>query len=138
MKLFLDTNIWVRLFLEDDEGLYKQAYRVIELVEEGKFRPYTSTIVFLEVYFVLTSVYKLKKEIAIEDLKKILATKGLTLIEKTDFKKALEVQMQTGLKLTDCMIVTQIPSGVVLCTFDEALLRKFKGREGRTPGGLVN
>src|SRR3990167_4309159 len=102
-KLFLDTNIWLRFILEDNEQA-KDCRQLIIQIEAGKWRVYTSTIVLLEINYVLGSVYKIKQSQVIDDLEAILKTRNLTLIEKTNFVFALKLYRQTKVKLSDCLI----------------------------------
>ena len=58
-KVFLDTNIWLRFILKDSKKQFLDTKKFIEQIEEGKFRAYTSAIVFLEINFVLSKIYKI-------------------------------------------------------------------------------
>ena len=117
-KLFLDTNIWLRFILEDNEQA-KDCRELIAQVEAGKWRVYTSTIVMLEINYVLSSVYKIKRSEVLRDLEAILKTRNLTLIEKTDFNQALKFCRQFGVKLSDCLIAAQLPKKMILVSYDQ-------------------
>lgn len=116
-KLFLDTNIWLRFILEDNEQA-KDCRELIAQIEAGKWRVYTSTIVMLEINYVLSSVYKIKINQVLEDVEAILKTRNLALIEKTDFKEALKLYRLTKIKLTDCLIASQLPKRMVFVSYD--------------------
>ena len=136
MKVFIDSNVWLRFVLADNEEIYRQCREFFLRVEEGKIRPYTSTIVLIEIYFVLVSVYKIPPRSAIRDLEKILAARGLTLVEKTNFQKALVLHKKISIKLTDCLIATQMPEKSILISYD----RDFKKIEKfplSTPGEII-
>jgi len=120
-KLFLDTNIWLRFILEDNEQA-QDCRKLIEQIEAGKFRVYTSTIVMMEINYVLTAIYKIKTHKAVKDLEAILKTRNLTLLEKTDFSKALRFYRQSRIKLADCLIASQLARGMILVSYD----RDFK------------
>lgn len=121
-KIFIDTNIWLRFLIGDKKQQFESCQKLLILNEEGKFKSYTSTIVLLEVIYTLSSFYKIKKETILADIKAILSSRNLTLIEKTDFKKALLLYQKHNVKLADCLIASQIPEKVFLCTYD----RDFK------------
>ncbi len=133
-KLFLDTNVWLRFILEDNEQA-KGCRELITQIEAGRWRVYTSAIVLLEVNYVLNSVYKIKVSEAIEDIEAILKTRNLTLIEKTDFRKALKFYRQTKIKLTDCLIAAQVPPKIILVSYDQDF-KKLPVRV-KTPGELL-
>lgn len=117
-KIFLDTNIWLRFILEDNEQA-KDCKELITQIEAGKWRVYASSIVMLEINFVLSSVYKIKRNKVLGDLEAILKTRNLTLIEKTDFQQALKYYRQYGIKLSDCLICAQVPKKMILVSYDQ-------------------
>lgn len=117
-KLFLDTNIWLRFILEDNEQA-RVCRELITQIERGKWRVYTSTIVMLEINYVLSSVYKIKSKQVLEDLESILKTRNLTLIEKTNFSQALKFYRKSGIKLSDCLIASQLPPKMILVSYDQ-------------------
>ena len=118
-KIFIDTNIWLRFLVADDKEQFEFCKRLLEEVEKGKLRSYTSTIVILEIVYTLTSFYKVSRKQVIADIKDLLATRNLTLIEKTNFRKALKIFSSCSVKLADAIIASQLPDGVILCTCDQ-------------------
>lgn len=121
-KLFLDTNVWLRFILEDNLQA-KDCRKLIVQIESGKWRVYTSTIVMMEINYVLSSVYKIKTNQVLNDLEAILKTRNLTLIEKTDFRQALKYYKQTKIKLTDCLIAAQLQPKMILVSYDRDFLK---------------
>lgn len=119
MKIFIDTNVWLRLLAADEKSLYQSAYELLSNVESAQLKPYTSTIVLLEIQYVLTSVYKVSREEALNDIDGVLSTRNITLIEETYFSKALQLSREKRIKLSDCLIYTQLPSEAILCSFDK-------------------
>src|SRR3989338_11091753 len=118
-SIFLDSNIWLRLFLKDQENQYTQVSNLFKLIEESHLRPYTSTVVFLEVNFVLTSFYSLTKEKALFYLNKIREVRNITIIENENLDNALKYYRHYKIKFTDCLIAAQIPKGLTLVSFDK-------------------
>lgn len=117
-KIFLDTNVWLRYLLQDNRNS-KSCGELIQAIEAGKFRPYTSTIVLLEINYVLTSLYKIPISRVAKDIRIITKTRNLTIIEKTNFPEALNLYQKTKIKLADCLIATQLPTNSILVTFDK-------------------
>lgn len=137
MKIFVDSNIWLRFVLADEEKSFKSCQRLFQLIETGKIKPYTSTIVLLEVDYVLAAFYKIPPNSVFQDLKDILTTRNLTLIEKTDFVRALDLSRQLKIKLADCLIALQVPKDSFLVTYDKDF-KKFKNLKVKRPEDVYN
>lgn len=121
MKIFIDTNLWARFFLQDIQAQYAITKDLLAKVEEGELHAYTSTIVLLELQYVLQKLYKLSPEGLVEAFEVIKKLRGLTIIEKTDFDLALKFYKQYRIKFSDCLIASQIKKEVILVSFDEEL-----------------
>lgn len=135
-KIFVDTNIWLRFLVADQQEKYEACKQLISLNEEGNFRGYTSTIVLLELAYTLSFFYKISKKEIIADIRVILATRNLTLIEKTDFPKSLLLYQKYNAKLADCLIATQLPKDVILCTYDRDF-KKIKAIVSLAPEEII-
>jgi len=118
-KIFIDTNIWLRFFLQDHPSQSLACNSLFHLIEQGTLTPYTSSIVTLELNFILKKIYKTSFQKTCLILNKLLSTRGITLIEKTNFKKALQLHLKTKVKLADCLIATQLPLNSAICTYDK-------------------
>jgi len=134
-KVFIDTNVWLRFLLEDEKDQFTFSRRLIGLVEEGKVKPYTSAVVFLEINYVLTKVYGIPPKKVNEIIKGILSTRNLVIINKTDFKKAFDWHQKYKIKLSDCLIASSIPSNCALITWDKELT-KFEFLQVLSPKGI--
>ena len=88
MNCFLDTNIWIRYFIGDDLKKQESVRELLEHIEQGFIRPYTSSIVLLEVQWVLMSLYKSQKHQVQEAVDIILSTREMVVIDKTNFRSA--------------------------------------------------
>lgn len=131
-KLFLDTNLFLRFFLRDNEAQYQNVYRLFSKIEEGRFKPYTSSIVFLELNYVARSIYKLSIDEVLDYLGAIKKMRGITVIEKTDASKAVSLYRKYKIKLGDCFITVQLPKGAMLISYDEDF-KKIKEIKSLTP-----
>ena len=117
-KYFIDTNVWVRFFVRDDEKQTDLVDKWLKLVEQGEFAIVTSSIVMIEVAYVLQSVYKIDKKTVMSALDGILSVRGIKIIDKTDIVNSIKLAKKTNLKLSDCLIATQVRKGMILVTFD--------------------
>lgn len=121
MKIFIDTNIWVRFFIQDVPDQYEITKNLLSRVEAGELRAYTSAIVLLELQFVLQKIYKLSLAGVLEVFEVIKKVREMTIIEKTNFGLALEFYRKYKIKFPDCLISSQIPQNTILVSFDEEL-----------------
>lgn len=135
-SIFLDSNIWLRLFLRDQESQYKDCFDLITQINEGSFQSYTSTIVFLEVNYVLRSYYKLTHEKTLLYLSKIRETRNITVYDETYLNQALSYYKEFRLKFTDCLIASQLKKGSTLITFDNEF-KKIKAINSQTPAEFL-
>lgn len=124
MRFFLDTNVWLRYLIKDNEDQYALSERLLELNESGKIKIATSSFVLSECIHVETSFYKIKQDDVLDDLDAITATKNLWLLQSLEFEPAkivYEKNKRSSVKWSDCVIVSQVPPSYTLCSFDERL-----------------
>lgn len=119
IKIFLDSNIWLRFFLKDDQEQYEIVSTLYSLIEEGNFRPYTSTIVLLEINYILAKIYHQQINKIIRYITKIMEIRNITVLESTNLLKAIEIYRKYRIKLADCLIADQIKRDMILITFDQ-------------------
>lgn len=122
-KVFIDTNVWLRFFLKDQQEQFNWSSELIKLAEEGKIKPYTSAIVLLEIHYVLSKIYQLTSSQVNKVIKGILATRNLVVINKTDFKKAFVWHQKYKVKLSDCLIASSLPANYLFASWDKELKR---------------
>jgi predicted nucleic acid-binding protein len=135
-KVFVDTNVFLRYFVPEDNNSFEKSKRLFEIIESGGIIPYTSCIVILEIIYVLMRSYKFSfKEIS-SKIPLILKLRNLIVLEKTNTKKALELYLKHNIKFGDCLIATQIPKGVILCTYDEEF-KKIPGLISKKPQEII-
>lgn len=134
-KIFIDTSVFIRFLTKDDPEKFEDCARLFELVELGKFRPYISNIVILEIQFVLIRLYKFPKSQVLADINNLLTLRNLTIIEKTDTLKALSLYKNYSIKYPDCLIATQAPKGAKMVSYDTEF-SKIKTIIQITPDGI--
>ena len=118
-KVFVDTNVFLRYLVPEDKNSFEQSKKLFGTIEKGTIIPYISSIIVQEIIYVLSRSYKFSyKEICLK-LPLLFALRNLVILEKTDTKKAIDLYLKYNIKFGDCLIATQIPKGVMLCTYDE-------------------
>lgn len=131
-KLFLDTNLWLRFFLVDHKEQYALIQKLLSLVEEGLFRPYASSLVFLEISFVLKGVYHLPINKILRYFSKIKEVRNITILEKSDLDKAIFYYQKYQIKFSDSLIASQLTKNMTLCTYNQDF-KKIKDLTSLTP-----
>jgi len=134
-KLFLDTNIFLRFFLRDNEKQYQDVCKLLTKIEQGNFKPYTSSIVFLELNYVTRKIYKLPIDEIFDYIDAVKKMRGMTVIEKTDVDKAITLYKKHKIELGDCFIAAQLPKGAILVTYD-ADFKKIKEIHFQSPDAI--
>lgn len=106
MDYFIDTNIFLRVFVKENEKTFKECYGFLKFVENKKIKACTSVLVLVEIDWVLESFYKFKKEKAIEALESISKLRGLKIVDETNFPLALELYKKYNIKFIDALIAS--------------------------------
>lgn len=135
-KVFIDTNIFIYFLSENNSKEKQSCEQLFDQIEVGKIRPYTSSIVFMELVYVLVKTFKQSKKKAHYILDKFLQMRNLTFIEKTDTKKALSYFEQHNIKFGNCLIATQVGSEVILLTYDKDF-KRFTELKTKTPAEFL-
>lgn len=137
MKVFLDTNVFIRFLVPEDPETHASVRSLIEECGKGNVRPYTSSFVLFECSFVLHRIYGFP-DIRVQDcLEKIIAMRNMTVVDSSDTRGALEMWKKTRVKFTDCLIATQVPKGVALVTYDRDFI-KLHGLTVKTPKEVLS
>lgn len=132
----MDTNIWVTYLTQRNEKEGRSINKLFGLIKLGKIIPYCSNIVFLEIFFVMVSLYKFEKSTVAEDIRKFLNLRNLVIVEKTNTRLAFEYLQKYGVKLADAFIATQVPKKVVMVTSDKEF-KKLKFLETAVPDEII-
>lgn len=132
MKVLLDTNVWIRYIIKDDEKQFAAAKNLVKAGEEGLLQVYSSSIIFLEISYVLKNLYHFRFDEILEVLHSIRQTRDIVIMEDTDLDSALKYYEEYKVKFTDCLIASQLAEGLTLVTFDREFT-KIKEISSKTP-----
>jgi len=122
--LAVDTNVVVRLLVNDDE---RQGARARALFESDDV--WIGATVLLEVAWVLESVYGLDGVEAAESLDRLLGLPNVRIENPGAIATALAAAKQ-GVELADALHLCRAPEDIEFVTFDRALAKS--GRQLRT------
>jgi predicted nucleic-acid-binding protein len=113
----VDTNLVVRLLVDDDRS---QADRAQEIIETGDILLLNSVI--LETAWVLRSLYRLPPTRIASILRGLTGLPGVALESAQTVAKALD-WFEAGLDFADAMHLAATPADAEFVTFDQALVR---------------
>ncbi len=122
-NVFIDTNIWLRYFLRDNEEQFLPVVNCFRFLEQENIAVFTSNVVVFEIIHVCQSVYHIPKTEITAMLDDILTYPNISLIESAETEKAIILYVKTGIKYADCLISTQIPLHCPILTYDKEFLR---------------
>jgi predicted nucleic-acid-binding protein len=122
-KYFVDTNYFLRLLLKDNKKQFEIVYSFFQKGINKEVELFTSVIVFFEIYWVLSSFYKKKKNKIIEFLKLILKLNFIDFENRSILEEAINLFQKFNLDLEDCYNLAYAKSRKAhqLTTFDHIL-----------------
>ena len=82
MMVFVDTNVFIRLFVKDDAEQHKQAKALFLRAQDGNVDLVTGHPVFFELAWVLSYTYKLANAEILDRLEAILSFGGLKIADR--------------------------------------------------------
>ncbi len=101
MPRFLDTNILLRYFANDDEAKARRVLALLERVERNEERVATSLLVVSETVFTLERAYKVSKHRTSEMVRDVISLPGVQLPAKARCIAALELHATTNVSFVD-------------------------------------
>ncbi|MBM4436309.1 MAG: type II toxin-antitoxin system VapC family toxin [Actinobacteria bacterium] len=119
---FVDTNVFIRHFTNDDPDQAERAGRFFAEVEDGRRRVTTSKAILVEVAQVLTSkaLYNASRRQAKRMLAPLLALRGFTLRNKRSYLEAIELfARHRDLSFPDAVVAVHAArTGARIVSFD--------------------
>ena len=102
--LGLDTNVLVRLLVDDDKAQGAKARRLVEgAIAEGEAL-FLSVLVILETEWVLRSRYRFAKQEIAETFSRLLDAKELVFEDEPSLEEALYYWKDSSADFADCLI----------------------------------
>lgn len=110
MARFLDTNVLMRYFTNDDPSRAQQAFALIDRIERGEEHVVTSMMIVFETVFLLERRYKVPKAKVRELVWDVLSMRGVQLMGKSLCSQALDVYVDKNISLADAYTVVFMQS----------------------------
>ena len=106
MRHFIDTNVFLRVLVREDERMLRDGVALLSAVKCGSVAAYTSSLVLSEINWTLASFYRLGKDDVLRSLRGIVELANLRLLDDTDPPVALDLFQHHGVKWIDCLIAS--------------------------------
>ena len=110
MLTFVDANVFIRLFVEDDSAQIEQASALFERAKNNEIDLATGPPVFFEVAWVLRYSYKIAREKTLDVLEAILSFPNLKVLDKDLVIAALYLAKKTDTEFADAYIAATAQS----------------------------
>ncbi len=125
--IFVDTNFFLRFFLQDNRIQLRQAKKLFHQAASGQVELTTSLIVFFEIYWVLSSLYGHKHHLVSQTLMAIINMDFITLPQRQLLKACLANFARFNYDLEDSYNFFYAHSKKIseFATFDKKLKEKF-------------
>lgn len=122
-EAFLDTNIFIRYFIEDVPRQAKESREIFERIQDNKLKGLISILVVNEIIWILEHYYSLKRFDYIPKLIKLISLKSMRIIDlkKETLMQILDRLEKTSFDFTDLYIFYKAGNKKIL-SFD----RDFK------------
>ena len=120
-----DTNVLLRLLLDDEETQSRQVEALVRQVGEAGDRILLPDIVLCELYWVLRSVYAFPKADVVTTLQRLLAAEEFAFMDRRAVSQSLESYESGRADFSDYLIgrSATIAGATTTYTFDRALRR---------------
>lgn len=100
----LDTNVLVRFLVNDDERQSKFVYKVFRQAEMDKSTFFVPLLVFLEMLWVLESVYNLARNDILDSINEVLLMPILKFEAQATIQRFIFVARDSKIDLSDILI----------------------------------
>jgi len=120
MTLFVDTNVFLRFFLNDHRTHSPAANKLFEEAKKGKINLVTNSLIVAEIVFALDSFYKLSKQDIIEKIHAIMFFEGLEILEKNILIQATMFYQEKNIDFIDAYVAAfALENKIGVCSFDQ-------------------
>jgi predicted nucleic-acid-binding protein len=108
MMIFVDTNLFTRFFVKDDEKQRLQAKKLFEQAQKGEVELVTGPPVLFEVAWVLSFTYKIKNAVFLDILESLLSFAGLKITDKILVSEAIDLARATNSSFADSYVAASV------------------------------
>jgi predicted nucleic acid-binding protein len=104
----VDTNIFIRYFIKDNQSQYEKSKKLFSQVEKGEVKGLVSILVINEMIWILENYYELEKKDYLPKIMSLLALKNFKIIEmkKNNLEKIFNLMKTKNIDFTDSYLLT--------------------------------
>lgn len=106
MMYFIDTNIFLRVFVKENLSTFQECRAFLEMVKMNRMHAVTSGLVLAEINWTLQSFYKFHKQMVTEALYSILDMNGLQIVDQYQHRDAVLLYEGKSVKFIDAQIAS--------------------------------
>lgn len=99
--IFIDTNIFLRYFLKENESVFKRLEKLFYEIISGKITGISNAMIIAEVIWVLDRSYKWNKEKICENVEFILNTPNIRFRERAIIIEAINLFKDKNISFID-------------------------------------
>lgn len=121
MTVSVDTNVFLRFFVQDDPEKAAKVRKVFERAKEGTIELVTEPFIIIEVAYALSSYFKLPKSEICDKLRSILTFQFINIREREDIVAALNIYEERGVDFIDALLFvkTKKKEKMAILSFDK-------------------
>lgn len=122
MTYLLDSNIFLRTLVKEDEKDFQECIELLEKVKRAEIKAVTAGVILAEVGWVLKSYYMLDRKDAAKKLSGIFKLSGLKIVDEYDWIEAIEMYQKFNVKFLDAVLTTMPKSAAkkwTIVSYDE-------------------
>lgn len=106
MLYIIDTNVFLRVLVKEDEATFQAGLNLLESIKQKKCTACIPGIVLSEIVWTLHSYYEFPKPKVVEAVQSILNLRGITIVDDYDYHLALDLYQQHSVKYVDACIAS--------------------------------
>lgn len=106
MVYFVDTNIFLRVLVVEDQKTFRECRDFLTAVKQNKIDAVTSNLVLAELVWVLVSYYKIKRIEVARMVRGILGLSGLKLMDRYEPNQAIQYYEVKKVKYIDAILAS--------------------------------
>ena len=104
MVYLLDTNVFLRTLVREDEKTFGECTSLLERVKRLEVEAVTAGVILTEVGWTLGSYYKTGRAAVAEKLEGIVRLGGLKIVDRYDWGRAFRFYGDLNVKLVDAVV----------------------------------
>lgn len=128
--LFVDANVFLRFFTEDDGDQHGRATDLLRRAAAGKCGLVTGPPVLFEIAWTLRSAYDVPREKVLDVLSRLAALPGLRMLDADLMEDAIGIARSSGQEYADAYILASMrKSGAdAIATFNRKHFERMNAR----------